>query len=144
MRPQPHDIEDEFRTYSTGAFLIEISDEILYSGRETITRKGMINILRAVFGYSDSRTHRAKIAMLEAKRYLRQVNRDAYRLTETALRDIRKMKGVPETPADPGADALDSSRDEDVHISDSYTRDEPVTVDDDIDYLHQLQRGGRA
>lgn len=142
MRPQPHDIEDEFRTYSTGAFLIEISDEILYSGRETITRKGMINILRAVFGFSDARTHRAKIAMLEAKRYLRRVNRDAYRLTETALRDIRKMKGVPETPADPGADALDTSRDEDVHISDS--EGGAVAADGDIDYLHQLQRGGRA
>ena len=54
------------------------------------------------------------------------------------------MKGVPETPADPGADALDTPRDEGVHISDSYTRDEPVVVDDDIDYLHQLQQGGRA
>lgn len=79
-----------------------------------------------------------------ARRYLRQVNRDAYRLTDIALRDVRKMKGVPETPADPGANALDSSRDTGVHISDSYTRDEPVTVDDAVDYLHQLQRGGRA
>mgnify|MGYP001162875662 FL=1 len=144
MRPQPHDVEDEFKRYSTGAFLIEISDAILYSDRDYITRKDMINILRAVFGFSDARTHRAKIEMLEAKRYLRRVNRDAYRLTDTARRDIRKMKGVPETPADPGADALDSSRDEDVHISDSYTHAEPVVVDDDIDYLHQLQRGGRA
>ena len=144
MRPQPQDIEDEFKRYSTGQFLLEISDAILYSDKETITRKDMINILRAVFGFSDARTHRAKIEMLEAKRYLRQVNRDAYRLTDVALRDVRKMKGVPETPADPGADALDSSRGADVHISDSYTRDEPVTVDDAVDYLHQLQRGGRA
>jgi hypothetical protein len=116
----------------------------LYSDKETITRKDMTRILRAVFGFSDSRTHRAKIEMLAAKGYLRQVNRDAYRLTDIALRDVRKMKGVPETPADPGADALDTPRDADVDISDSYTRDEPVTVDDDIDYLHQLQQGGRA
>ena len=145
MRPQePLDIEDEFKRYSTGQFLLEISDAILYSDKETITRKDMINILRAVFGFSDGRTHRAKIEMLEAKRYLRQVNRDAYRLTDIALRDIRKMKGVPETPADPSADALDTPRDEGVHISDPYTRDEPMAVDDDIDYLHQLQQGGRA
>ncbi len=123
MRPQPQDIEDEFKRYSTGQFLLEISDAILYSDKETITRKDMINILRAVFGFSDARTHRAKIEMLEAKRYLRQVNRDAYRLTDVALRDVRKMKGVPETPADPGADALDSSRGAHVHISDSYTGD---------------------
>ena len=94
MRPQePLDIEDEFKRYSTGQFLLEISDAILYSDRDTITRKDMINILRAVFGFSDARTHRAKIEMLEAKRYLRQVNRDAYRLTDRAARYQKNERG---------------------------------------------------
>ncbi len=143
MRPQQGRIEDEYKSYSTGQYLLEISDAILYSDRETITRTEMIRILRAVFGLSDSRTHRSKIEMLMAHQYLRQVNRDAYRLTDIALQDIRRMKGVPETPkGDPGAEAPESSTESGIHISDS--EGGAVAADGDIDYLHQLQRGGRA
>lgn len=128
---------DEFRKFSYGEFLKEISTELLYSGMETISRRDLNIILQAEFGFCDKRTYQNKIDMLAVKGYLIQVNKTAYKITDKGLARVRELKGVPEANHEtPDATASIYSTSQDLL--------EPCDVTEDVDsYLPSLQRGGR-
>ena len=130
MKPN---VDDDIREFSYGALLAEIDRKMLDTGKETISSKDIILILRCTFGYEDSRSHRNKLEMCLGKSYLARINKTAFRLTEKGYERIRLARGVPpeantEAPiaVDPSATELFESTEENVNS-----------------YLTQLQRGGR-
>lgn len=132
--------DDDCREFSYGALLIEMDDRLLDTGRNTISRKDITMILRAVFGFEDTRTHRAKIEMLDAKRYVKQINKTSYRITELGYERMRLARGlspevargVPPEANTEVPDAIDSSSPE---IYDS--------VEDPLDYLKTLREANQ-
>lgn len=135
MKPN---IDDDFREFSYGALLIEMDDRLLNTGRSTISRKDIVMILRAVFGFEDTRTHRAKIEMCVAKQYLRPLNKTSYKLTDLAYERMRVARGVPPEANTEAPIAIESTG------SDVYEPSEQGIEKGVNDYLHQLQRGGSA
>lgn len=129
--------DDEFKKFSYGAFLEEIGTRVVYSGKETISRRDLNLILQAEFGFCDKRTYANKIEMLAVKGYIIQANKSAYRVTERGFARIRKMKGVPEANHEtPDAEASIISTGQDLL--------EPCDVAVNVNsYLQALQQGGR-
>jgi len=142
MKPN---IDDDFREFSYGALLIEMDDRLLDTGRNTISRKDITMILRAVFGFEDTRTHRAKIEMCVAKQYLRQINKTSYRITELGYERMRLARGLsPEVargvPPEANTEAPIANDTTEVEV---YDADESGVASDVHGYLDALRRGGQ-
>ena len=134
MKPN---VDDDFREFSYGALLIEMDDRLLDTGRNTISRKDIVMILRAVFGFEDTRTHRAKIEMLDAKRYVKQINKTSYRITELGYERMRLARGLsPEVTISVPPVAIESTH------SEVYEPSEQGIEKGVTDYLNALRRGG--
>ncbi len=129
--------DDEIREFSYGAFLIEMGNHVLFSGRESFQHKNLVTILQAVFGYEDSRTWKRKIDMCLAKGYIEQKNKTTYRLTDLGYQRMRMAKGVP-VEANTQAAVADEPTGSEV-----YETSEPDIPADVDSYLQALQRGGR-
>ena len=141
MKPN---VDDDFREFSYGALLIEMDDRLLDTGRNTISRKDIVMILRAVFGFEDTRTHRAKIEMCVAKQYLRQINKTSYRITELGYERMRLARGLsPEVArgVPPEANTEAPVAIESTH-SEVYEPSEQGIEKGVTDYLNALRRGG--
>jgi hypothetical protein len=141
MKPN---VDDDFREFSYGALLIEMDDRLLDTGRNTISRKDIVMILRAVFGFEDTRTHRAKIEMLDAKRYVKQINKTSYRITELGYERMRLARGLsPEVAigVPPEANTEAPVAIESTH-SEVYEPSEQGIEKGVTDYLNALRRGG--
>jgi len=133
MKPN---VDDDFREFSYGALLIEMDNRLLDTGRNTISRKDITMILRAVFGFEDTRTHRAKIEMCVAKQYLRQINKTSFKLTDLAYERMRMARGVPPEANTEAPVAIESTH------SEVYEPSEQGIEKGVTDYLNALRRGG--